>query len=80
MKNQKKGRSRFNINPEKILKEEDLKNLKGGDYPRWDCIVRCQGYSEDHFGFSTAYPEQWYAEMSCIVFFSQQFTGCNCVC
>jgi len=71
--------AKMKINQEKILGNEELLKLKGGGFS-WSCYVGCHDYTEYGFPMSTAYPEQWYAEMSCIAFFDPQFGPCNCMC
>lgn len=72
---------KLRINPEKIMKQEELISLRGGyDYYSWTCIVRCATYSEDQFHMSNEYPEEWMAAGDCINFFQGEFGPCNCMC
>jgi len=73
--------TKFQINPEKLMKNAELLMLRGG-YSSWSCIVRCTGYSEDGFKMSSNCPpaDEVCAEWECIDFFSKQFPNCSCAC
>jgi len=70
---------KLQINTEKLMKNEELLALRGG-YSSWTCNVFCQDYTEYHFPMSSIGDEQWYAEISCAIFFNGQFSNCQCIC
>lgn len=44
---------KLNINPEKVLKDDELKNLRGGDwYGR--CIIYCEGGEISGYGYGSS--------------------------
>lgn len=71
---------KLSINPEKVIKNEELMILRGGYSSQWWCMVGCTDYEEDGFRMSDQYPEYWMAEADCAVFFNQRFKNCHCIC
>lgn len=71
---------KLKINPEKIIKNEELIILRGG-YSTFICHVVCNGL-DDWFNFSSTCNEMdWSCAISqCITFYEQQFSGCDCAC
>ena len=60
----------------KILKEEELLNLKGGDWCGW-CDVTCPS---DHFGGQSCAAGWQEATILCDLWWSRYDTGCRCTC
>lgn len=72
---------KLEINPGKLMKNEELILLRGG-YSTFECNVDCDGYHEAAFAFSaTCDPYDVMTAMDqCASFFGTQFTGCSCWC
>jgi hypothetical protein len=74
--------NKLQINPEKVIKTEELIQLRGGH--NFYCAVSCDDYSEDYFGFSAncMYPwDYWCASEECETFFTNAgFQNCRCGC
>ncbi len=72
---------KLQIDPGKLIKNEELLRLKGG-YSTWCCEVTCEGYHEDDFRMSSNCWQWWpeCAEGECAYFFNFPYTNCQCDC
>jgi|GEM_PF-989407 hypothetical protein len=74
--------SKLQINPEKVIKTEELIQLRGGF--EYYCYVECVGYEEHFFGFSANCNYPWSYECAseqCEAFFTRGgFQDCHCAC
>jgi len=70
--------NKLQINSDRLMKKEELLNLKGGYYT-FNCYVMCTEYSGS-FNMSSIYPEFWQAEGECEEFHEQYLTNCTCGC
>jgi hypothetical protein len=73
---------KLQINPEKVMKNEELIGLRGGTETYWRCFVNCEGYSENGFTFASTCGDQEpaCANNECYMFFEQMFDYCWCNC
>ena len=74
---------KLQINPENLLKIEELISLRGGyGSGTYCCTVDCDGYHEEEFNFSSScWPYyEFCVEWQCEWFFGQQFSNCQCNC
>jgi len=73
--------SKLQINPENLIKGEELQKLRGG----WQdqCAVFSNGEYQGNrdwycYGENCAY--QWYVDQSCAAYYSQYYENCTCFC
>ncbi len=73
---------KLQINPERLIKNEELISLRGG-YGTWCCTVNCPSYYyERNFTFSSTCPgwDNWCADNECEAFFELVYPDCDCGC
>ncbi|HQG37261.1 MAG TPA: hypothetical protein PK094_08735 [Bacteroidales bacterium] len=72
---------KLKINQGKIIKNEELVQIRGG-YSYFICHAICSGGLDDYIGFSSTCDEMdWQcARGQCIEFYNQVFYNCECAC
>jgi hypothetical protein len=70
---------KLQINPENLLKGEDLIVFRGGILSSWHCYVGCIDYS-GYIDFASSCEIPDCADDQCSTFYNQQFRNCLCLC
>jgi natural product precursor len=70
---------KLKINPVKILKDNEVKSLKGG-YTSWNCTASYGGTQIDNFNMSSMGNNDVYAEWECQMLLWELYPGVTCEC